>query len=150
MGKIMTSELTIDILDFYARKHAALKAEGWQAIGYGKEYGERRAKDCYYAEKIIGFEAIPVGNKSDSLSDKYGSVQFTHIYNRPGAKPDLQYLIAPDTRVPNYTTNLGDALELAVKMEMKTLNIPTEHGNAGMQQITDQIISFASEYRETE
>ena len=120
----MKSDLTIDLPAFYTEIARLLKAKYDYDRGYNKEYGERRQKDSHYAVNIVGFEAISVGNKTCGIVGSDAPVPYTHIYNRKGAKPDLQYLIAPDTRVPNYSTSLSDSIELANIIGLKILNIP--------------------------
>lgn len=72
------------------------------------QYGWIRERDCYYAEKI-GYKWFPL-NKP--LTD-FGGRLFTHILCTSGY---LTHVLEPDTRVPNFSTNAHDALQLLEKM----------------------------------
>lgn len=137
----MSNDLTIDLPAFYDEVARLLNASWGSDRGYNRGYGETRQRDAYYAVKIAGFEVIPVGRKLCSLCGHDAQAVYTHIYNRKTSKPDLQYLIAPDTRVPNYTTSLDDSIELANIAGFNALKIPTwPHYNV-KQFYIDQILA---------
>lgn len=106
-------------------------------------YGSRRDRDCYYAERIAGFRRIPVRTQTYAHDRRIPGVKFDYIWNRD--KPDLAYVIAPDTRVPDYTTIFGAALELAIKAGMESLPMPTTSGKAGIEQIHHAILAYCDE-----
>lgn len=69
------------------------------------KHGWIRERDCYYAEKI-GYKWFPL-NKT--MTDFDGRT-FTHVLSKLGY---LTGILEPDTRVPNFSTNAHDALNLA-------------------------------------
>lgn len=113
----------IDIVGFYQQVHNQLKANKWATLHYST-YGVDRQLDCYYAFHIADFEIINVGNKKFKTHIDTVQVPYTQIYNRKNSLPDLQYLIAPDTRVPNYTTSLDQAIELANIIGITEFKVP--------------------------
>lgn len=76
-------------------------------------HGYIRAEDCRIAENYEGFRWF----KLDKPKLDFNNREFTHILSRSGY---LSHVLEPDTRVPNYTTNIIDAATLAF-----THNIPT-------------------------
>ena len=127
--------------EFYTEMDRQHRAKGWTGYTYNSEYGRMRDRDCYYAERIVGYQRLPIKPRTDSLTGHESAVPFNFIWNRPTDKPDLAYVIAPDTRVPNYTTCLPDALELAILAGLKTIPVPSTFGRAGVQEMVDSIIN---------
>jgi len=74
-------------------------------------YGRIRSKDCAYAE-AIGYTWREL--KTAKLD--FHGVPFTHVLTPPDSSDDFSHVLEPDTRVPNFSTNLSDAIALANKL----------------------------------
>lgn len=137
-----------DVYEFYKKISEKCKereiSNNWDNLTSQKwlQYAVERARDCHYAVMLGGFERISVGDKIGK-GDREG-VSYSHIYSGIGNNPDLQYLIAPDTRVPNYVTTLGDALTLVSAIGLRALNVENltsyTSGWRSVQELTNQII----------
>jgi hypothetical protein len=79
----------------------------------GKEFDPARnawirKTDCLIAERFFGYVWMKCNPKQD-----FSGATF-HVVLSPGDEPlDAGYILEPDTRVQNYTTNLHFALDLA-------------------------------------
>lgn len=134
----------INIAAFYAECQRASRFPAEDYTGYGKI----RQRDCDYAEKIMGFQWMDLPTTwrlSGWSGDKLA--QFSQILNKPGASLDGRYIIAPDTRVPNYTERLEDTLELAQAIGMTTLTVPV--GSNRSKQIIAEILAACDAWLES-
>lgn len=68
------------------------------------------------------------------------------IYNRTGTPIEERYIIEKDTRIPNYTTSIDAALELAILIGLKEVPVPNTHGTQGTRQMVDYIIKCVNQY----
>lgn len=134
----------IDIKSFYDEVYRQLDVNKWSTLHYSS-YGNEREKDCYYAVKIMGFQIINVGNKKFKTHIDTVQVPYYQIYNRPNANLDLQYLVAPDTRVPNYTTSVDDVIELANKIGIFSFPIPKWPSQNVRKQFINYILNSCDE-----
>lgn len=83
------------------------------------EYGFIRKDDCDLAIKYGGYKWFPLNKpKIDFKGNK-----FTHILSRDGY---LDHVLEPDTRVPNYTTNINDAVGLAMDLNIDLRDLHSE------------------------
>lgn len=115
-----------------------------QFYKHNPEYARRRQRDCDIAEGLGLFEKVKLNNIKSEASGRTDilPLQYDCFYNRVGAAKDLAYVISPDARVPNYTTSLGDALEIAILKNIKHLPV-TAIGGQGIQNMVDFIINEA-------
>lgn len=141
MSESIRGDVIAEIEDFYAE---CSRLTPYSAT-INANYGTVRARDCYYAERLDLFERISV-KKRRYQSHNTPLAEFDFIYNRPGTRKDLAYVIAPDTRVPNYTTSFEDCLELAIKIGLSSLPVPSTHGRWGLDEITGYIIEQCDDY----
>lgn len=74
------------------------------------EYGWIRARDCYYAS-LIGYKWFPLNKPKEDFSGR----EFTHVMCTEGY---LDHVLEPDTRVPNFTTDIKDTEKLAKEFDI--------------------------------
>lgn len=96
-------------------------------------YAAARQLDCDLAVKYGLFEKVPLAKTKfrESGFTDIPSLPYNWFYNRINAAPDLAYVISPDARVPNYSTNLADALEIAIARGIASLPV-TAKGEDGI------------------
>lgn len=93
-----------------------------------------RLADCEIAEKLFGFKWLEFPQKKQDFCGYHFSWVLTppESYLRKDGSPgvyrlDGAYILEPDTRVRNYTSDLGDALEVARRMGYTDIAVrPTE------------------------
>lgn len=105
------------------------------------EYGRQRKKDCNAAEAIGLYRKVKLSHPVTFQNGTEHLAKFDWIYNPPDSPLDARCIVAPDTRVPNYSTCIRDALALAIKLGLKTLPVPSVPGSAGEQELCNYIIS---------
>lgn len=90
-------------------------------------YAKSRDLDCYYAEKICGYEKVPLKTTHRALSGYANGItlEFNWIYNKKGEALNLNSIAFPDSRVPNYTTSFNDCIEIAKLLHLPSLPIDT-------------------------
>lgn len=126
-----------DIISFYSE---CQRLTQYKAYVFW-EYGKQRQIDCDLAVKHGLFERVELPKPKVFQEGTEKLAQFDFIYNRVGNPLDGANVIAPDTRVPNYSTQLEDALEIAIVSEMKTLRVPDVGGREGIDDLISQITS---------
>lgn len=106
--------------------HKNLQYDG---IGEQKTYDCKRnvwvrAKDCLVAEKVFGYKWFPVSQKTDFCGNKFYLVLTTDA-------PDQRYVLEPDTRVPNFSTDYDLTHRIALAAGLESIPIlPTRKQTA--------------------
>jgi hypothetical protein len=79
-------------------------------------YGYIRKTDCAIAIQYFGYK----WHKLTSPKTDFDGQPFTHILCKEGY---MTSVLEPDTRVPNFTTSIGPAIELAYKVGVESINL---------------------------
>lgn len=109
---------------------------------FDPDYAAQRQRDCDIAVKYGLYEKIDLPNtryRQSGLTD-IPALAYNWFYNPVGKPPDLAYVISPDARVPNYSTVLSDALEIAMLRGITSVPV-TASGSKGMQAMVDYILA---------
>lgn len=104
-------------------------------------YGYIRERDCFYAEKVLGYVWQPLGKVKKDFEHR----DFTHVLTPPRSKLDGGSVLEPDTRVPNLTGSLADSFILARALGITTIPVPKAWGYDGLREITETIMKVAEE-----
>ncbi len=92
-----------------------------------KDYGKQRDLDALYATKLCGYEVVFLPSLRNRESGVVGvaPLKYNWFYNKIGTELAYDYVVGPDCRLPRFTTDFEDSIELAKCIGLKKLPVAT-------------------------